>query len=409
MHIGRWSGCGLAVLASLWLASAAEAGAYRQLHSLLPPGDGRQPNSGLGLDASGALFGTAAGGGRYGAGTVYRLSPPGPGGARSFTVLYDFKVGTDGLIPDSAPVVDAAGNVYGTTGFGGTYGLGTVWKLAPPAAPGGAWTETILHSFAGATATPPDGSLPQAQLRLEADGSITGTTAFGGATDNGTVFRLAPDGTSTILHDFDPATGDGATPLAGLIADASGRLLGTTYLGGPAGLGTVYRLTPPGQPGGTWQEEILYAFTGGPGDGANSFSKLVQDASGTLYGTTAAGGRHGAGTVFALAADGTETILSDLGNVAGVECAAGLAMDPQGNLFGTTYRGGVFNNGTVFEVSPPRRGGTWSTRTLWSFLGPPDGANSYATLVRDASGVLYGTTFHGGIANRGSVFQVRGR
>ncbi|MGO9266028.1 MAG: choice-of-anchor tandem repeat GloVer-containing protein [Candidatus Binataceae bacterium] len=196
---------------------------------------------------------------------------------------------------------------------------------------------------------------------------------------------------------------DGTAPSAGLIADKSGNLYGTTYQGGANGEGTVFELTPSGG----WSESLLWSFGSGSADGQNPYAGLFMDGSGNLYGTTGAGGHYGGGTVFELTPPTTsggiwsESILWDFGNVNdgdGVEPFAGLIMDKSGNLYGTTGAGGHNAGGTVFELTPPGlNGGTWSESILWNFTdardtGPyqPEGG-----LVMDTSGNLYGTTYQG--------------
>ena len=404
-------GAGLAVtlaLAFAWMPSQA-APAYKILHNFTPPRAGERPNSGLAEDSAGNLYGTAAGGGRFGWGIVFRLGPPGPAG-RTYAVIYDFRGQPDAGVPDSAPVIDASGQLYGTAGAGGGAGLGAVWRLTPPAS-GRHWTESVLHSFAGPTASPPDGATPQDTLLLGPDGTVYGTTAFGGAANMGTVFSLTPPlpgqaWAETVLHDFAGGPTDGAIPIAGLYRDPAGRLAGTTYSGGigpNGGNGTIFRLSPG--PGKTWTQDVTYTFSGGPTDGAMPASQPIADASGTLYGTTSAGGTQGGGTVWTLAPDGTETIIANLGGGRGAQCFAGLVADAAGNLFGTAYAGGANHKGTVFELTDdPKRG--WLETVLWSFQGVPDGANPFATLVRKSNGALFGTTFKGGPAGVGTVFEV---
>ena len=230
--------------------------------------DGGVPLGGLIADNKGNLFGTTAAGGIYDPGTVFELSPNGVE-----SVLYSFKGGSDGAVPEGTPIEDNSGNLYGTTLIGGgTCGCGTVFKVAPDS------TETILHTFTG---TGGDGSNP---LISDRAGNLYGTTSGGGNGGGecgcGTVFKLAPDGTETVLHAF--AWGnDGASPQATLLADDAGDLFGTTTEGGgsgcsyESGCGTVFKLTPDGT------ETILYAFAGGS-DGADPVGSLVADDAGNL-------------------------------------------------------------------------------------------------------------------------------
>ena len=203
------------------------------------------------------------------------------------TVLYSFTY-TDGAYPVAALIADRAGNLYSTTSSGGASGDGTVFKLTP----GG--TETVLYSFTGI----PDGVYPEAGLIADRAGNLYGTTNQGGASNKGTVFKLTPSETETVLHSF--AGADGALPVAALIADRAGNLYGTTYYGGASGDGTVFKLTP----GGT--ETVLHSFTGIP-DGVYPEAGLIADRADNLYGTTSFGGASGYGTVFKVTPSATKS------------------------------------------------------------------------------------------------------
>src|ERR1700730_2392125 len=219
------------------------------------------------------------------------------------TVLHSF-AGSDGSIPAAALIADSSGNLYGTTFYGGA-GCGGVVKLSPGAkvSPG---TETVLHSF-----TSSDGENPEAGLIADRAGNLYGTTVnggpsgsgCGGSSGNGVVFKLSPIGTETMLHSFTGGT-DGANPvdIGSLIADRAGNLYGTTQNGGASNLGTVVKLYPGGI------ETVLHSFAGGT-DGANPFAGLIADSSGNLYGTTTGGGASGGGVVFKLSPGGIETVL----------------------------------------------------------------------------------------------------
>src|ERR1019366_934096 len=207
------------------------------LYSFIHNGtDGGFPQAGLIFDAAGNLYGTTSEGGTSsscsgGCGTVFELTPT-AGGGWTEKVLHNFNSnGTDGANPYAGLIFDAAGNLYGTTTVGGTYYYGTVFELTPTA--GGGWTEKVLHSF---NYNGTDGNNPQASLTIDAAGNLYGTTSGGGTYGNykGTVFELTPaaggDWTETVLHNF--VGPDGAAPLAGLIFDAAGNLYGTTSGGG---------------------------------------------------------------------------------------------------------------------------------------------------------------------------------
>jgi uncharacterized repeat protein (TIGR03803 family) len=243
--------------------------------------DGRLPTGGLISDASGALYGTTLGGGIYSKGAVFRLTPPpATAGTWSETVLFSFSGGKDGSFPLAGLLSDASGAFYGTTQSGGMYGQGTVFKLSPPGVAGSSWSEVILHSFTGAG----DGAVPVSGLLSDASGALYGTTLEGGASGRGTVFKLVPsaatDGkwTEIVLHHF--SSKDGANPFANLTQDTSGALYGTTLEGGVGGLGTVFRLTLP------------TTFAGVPGQAnciAQSISLLTQKYGGAAQAAAALG------------------------------------------------------------------------------------------------------------------------
>jgi uncharacterized repeat protein (TIGR03803 family) len=245
--------------------------------------DGYEPFAGLIFDAARNLYGTTAEGGAYGHGIVFELTPT-TGGGWTETVLHNFN-GTDGGRPLSGLVLDAAGNLYGTTSAGGAYSNGTVFELTPGA--GGPWTETVLYSFNNGDAV---GASNQSGVILDHVGNLYGT-ASGGL---GTVFELVKDEgwAPKVLFNFDSQSG--FFPF-GLIFDAAGNLYGTTGGGGPADFGgTVYELSP--RPGGAWSIKVLAAFSG-----INQYTAdgpVLRDASGNLYGTTYGGGIYDTGTVY---------------------------------------------------------------------------------------------------------------
>ena len=252
--------------------------------------DGIYPFAGLIFDAAGNLYGTTYGGGPHGHGTVFELSP-GSGGWTE-AVLHSFNNnGSDGYDPDASLVFDGDGNLYGTTYSGGALGKGTVFELSSGH---GGWTETVLHSFPHDST---DGYNPFAGLIVDGAGNLYGTTVYGGSTGNwGTVFELSPGGsggswTETVLQNFDFVLG--AQPYAGLTFDQFGHLYGTTY-----GVGTfpgvVFELVSDWEWG--WLFNELYGFNNG--SGMYPRGSLVFDRNGNLYGTTVGGGTYGHGTVF---------------------------------------------------------------------------------------------------------------
>ena len=385
-------------ITTLFATGAQAAAADNVLHSFKNDGtDGNYPYAGLIFDAAGNLYGTTSAGGTNSAGTVFELTPAG-GGTWTEKVLHNFGSGTDGKTPYAGLIFDAAGNLYGTTLAGGTNGAGTVFELTP--AGGGTWTEKVLWSFGNGT----DGYSPSGSLIFDAAGNLYGTTQYGGTSISGTVFELTPAAggtwTEKVLWSFGSGA-DGAYPPDGLIFDAAGNLYGTAYHGGAHGYGTVFELTPAG--GGTWTEKVLWSFGNGM-DGGYPESGLIFDAAGNLYGTTFSKGSDGGGTVFELtpAAGGTwtEQVLHNFGSgTDGAKPYAGLVLDAAGNLYGTTYLGGSYGGGTVFRLNA--QGET----LLYSFSGT-DGAKPYAGLVLDAGGNLYGTTQNGGTDGVGTAFEI---
>jgi uncharacterized repeat protein (TIGR03803 family) len=337
-------------------------------------------------------------------------------------ILYAFKGGNGGVSP-TAVIFDAKGNLYGATSQGGDFqcdryfGCGTVFKLQPVTQ--GKWKKTILHTFRGA-----EGAYPGGGLILDAAGNLYGTTISGGAKGWGTVFKLGPgvdaDWTETVLHNFNNK--DGSLPTSSLIFDTTGNLYGTTQMGGAYNSGTVFKLVHGAN--GKWTETVLHSFNGR--DGSLPTSALIFDSLGNLYGTTA-GGLYGTvthanwncsggacGNVFKLApgADGkwTETVLHCFRGKDGVEPASGLVFDEaQRILYGTTVFGGDltvsacggYGCGTVFKVAPGTNG-KWTETVLHKFNGWIDGSYPYAGLIFDAAGNLYGTTWYAS----GMVFKL---
>ncbi|HWY21469.1 MAG TPA: choice-of-anchor tandem repeat GloVer-containing protein [Candidatus Acidoferrum sp.] len=369
------------------------------LHSFNPKGgDGINPSACLILDAAGDLYGTTVSGGTYGRGTAFELIPK-AGGGWTEKVLHSFiPNGKDAVNPSAGLIFDSAGNLYGTAEGGGTYGHGAVFELIPR--PRGGWAEKVLYSFFDSGI---DGAVPAAGLILDSAGNLFGTTAFD------TAFELTPTASGqwkeTILHEFGIGT-DGAEPYGGLVFDAAGNLYGTTFLGGAHNAGTVFELTPA--PGGGWTETVLYSFSlNAFSGGAYPMAGLVRDAAGNLYGTT-----NNNSTVFelTLTAGGnwTETVLHSFSSngIDGYAPMAGVIFDTAGNLYGTTTSGGLYLYGTVFELTPAA-GGIWTETLLHDFGNGTDGSDPRAGLIFDAAGNLYGTTYNGGAYNGGTVFQIK--
>jgi len=307
------------------------------LHSFAYDGtDGVYPYfSGVVFDKSGNLFGATALGGTDNSGTVYEITPSG-----TETILHSFvSNGIDGLYPYGGVVLDRSGNIYGTTFQGGSYNCGTVYRVTPTG------SEAVLYSFAGGT----DGRWPFADdLFLWENKVLYGTTLDGGVSGYGTVFSLTLSGKETVLHSFANGSSDGAYPYAGVVLDKDGNIYGATSGGGPSNKGTVYKITPTGS------ESVVYFFGAYESDGSGPSGELIFDKSGNLYGTTIYGGAYGDGTVFEITSSGTETVLHSFDNngADGANPWAGLVLGQKNTLYGTTYSGGTDNHGTVFKVVP---------------------------------------------------------
>jgi uncharacterized repeat protein (TIGR03803 family) len=264
------------------------------------------------------------------------------------SILHSFAGGpSDGRNPLGGLVMDSAGNLYGTTSYGGPNGSGDgiVFKIST------AGIYSILHSFAG---SPSDGRVPYAGMTMDSVGNLYGTTDAGGlgAYDFGTIFKISTDGTESILHTF--TGGDGGNPDAPLIMDSAGNLYGTTTSGGNASVvnsGEVFKISPAGT------LSVLHYFLGGITsgitDGGYPRGALVLDSAGNLYGTTSSGGANDLGIIFVISAAGTITILHSFTGATtdGNEPVAVLLMDSAGTLYGTTAVGGTNDEGTVFKIN----------------------------------------------------------
>ena len=297
--------------------------------------------------------------------------------------------GSDARNPEAPLIGDSTGALYGTSTQGGDvrclHGCGTVFKLTPS---GTRYRESILYAFQGT----PDGFTPGAGLIADSSGSLFGTTVNGGTYDWGTVFKLTPTMNGyveTILYSFqgDP---NGSDPFASLFEDSSGALYGTTFDFGPVVFGNVFKLTPHN---GGYIFSIIHSFNGS--DGAYPQAALIADAGGALYGTARGGGPGpGSGTVFKLTPHGSAydfTLLYTFtGGLDGGTPEAALLADSGGALYGTTEFGGAAGKGTVFKLTPTANG--YSESVLHSFAGGADGHHPVAPLIGDGTGALYGTT-----------------
>ncbi len=409
----------LAVFALTLLAAQTAVSQEKVIYNFFNVGGSVNPIGGVIADASGNLYGTAFYGGANGNGMVFELSPGESGWTEK--VLYSFNPnGIDGFGPTGVMVFDNAGNLYGTTEFGGTgdctngFGCGTAFELSPSA--DGSWKETIVHDFEGT-----DGWEVHAGLIRDSAGNLYGTTANGGTYAQGTVFELSPGKSGwsiNVLHDFTGGA-DGAVPFGTVTLDAAGNLYGMTYEGGGTsseckyGCGVVFELSPLG--GGHWTGKILHNFTAMSGDGRYPSAGLIFDASGNLYGVTGSGGGDGfmdAGIVFELMpiAGGkwSEKVLHNFNEegMDGVGPSSTLIFDGSGNLYGVTISGGSAGHGTAFELSPGGDG-SWTETILHNFSeNGGDGYFPNSALVFGLSGNLYATSAGGGHFGEGTVFEI---
>ena len=391
------------------LVSGAWGASEQVLYNFTGAPTGMYPLASLVFDGAGNLYGTTADGGNdkacpsSGCGVVFELVPA--AGGWTETVIHTFSR-RDGAYPAAHLVFDHAGNLYGTTQFGGKNDMGVVFELTP--ATGGGWTEKVLHSFTSGY----DGGQPAAGLAIDAAGNLYGTTEYGGARSKGVAFELLPTSTGwkhKVLHSFGA---HGVRPIGGLVLDQAGNLYGTTSEGGNReGHGLVFELTPKAS--GPWNEIVLYKFQGQPDggkDGTDPMADLNFDGQGNLYGTTYRGGtHHGRGVIFKLTPSSggtwTNTILHYAGRKGGCRYRSGLIFDNAGNLYGTATFGGGIGGGVVFRLTPTTSG-FWKETVLHSFGGTEDGTEPVGGLVFDTAGNLYGTTVYGGTGGDGTLFEV---
>ncbi len=291
--------------------------------------DGEAPRA-LIQGAAGDFYGTTAGGGAAGHGTVFKLTSTGVQ-----TVLHAFQASSSGAVDGIEPnglVQGRDGNLYGTTLFGGTDDQGTVFRVTL----GGA--ETLLHAFSASG----DGRLPGSLIQAD-DGNLYGVTGIGGAFDNGTVFKITPAGDESVLYSFGGGSNqsDGYRPSGGFIQARDGNFYGTTADGGTNDCGVIFKLTPAGE------QSVVYSFTG-TADGCDPGS-LIQGSDGNLYGTDAYGQRT-AGAVFRLTPAGVFTVLYSFAGESDGSTPAVVVQSSDGTLYGLTSYGGLGNNGVVFRL-----------------------------------------------------------
>jgi len=384
--VRKISRAALSILLYVVLAPHASAVVEQTLHTF--DASAANPTTNLVFDAQGNLYGATGNGGNqtcnFGCGVVFRLS------ARSgYKVIYQFTGGADGGYPEGSLVFDAAGDLYGVT----AWGYGTIFKLSPQ--PDGTWTQTTIHAFSGV----PDGSTPYSGLTMDAAGNLYGTTRVGGASGVGCVYQLTPqpDGTwkESVIHSFYGP--DGEYPWAEVSVASNGTVYGTTIWGGAYQHGTVFSLTPNG---GSWKESVLFSFKGGKNHGEPA-GNVVLDSFGNLIGTASDNGESYPGCVYKLTPnpDGTWT-----GTTIHTFAKAGDGSFPEGNLirdrlgdlYGTTYVGGA-GYGTIFRLqSLP--GGAWTYALVYDFDYKDGASPTLGNSVNfDRYNRLFMATVYGGI------------
>jgi uncharacterized repeat protein (TIGR03803 family) len=363
------------------------------LHSFSPEINEITPASAALVEGpDGALYGAAALGGDNQHGAIFRFDKAGS----NFSVLHHFRGAPfgeppenfDGAYPVADLIVGSDGALYGTTFFGGAGQQGTVFRITPDGS-----DYSILHSFGTA---PDDGRNPCAALLQARDGFLYGTTS-GTDADPGTIFRLAMQGgTFDTLFHFPADRLRGAVPCAALVELLPGILLGTTSSGGKSNLGTIFRITSDGS-----NQVVLHSFSGGRRDGSTPTGRLVLDGA-TLYGMTSFGGSNYSGTLFSIRRDGSEFAVRFSFGEHGSDPIGALAPARNGRYFGLTTGGG-FGYGTLFCWRPHET----SLKTLFQFsFGGPDASMPQSILVEGNKGALFGTAF-GGAANAGAIFTLR--
>jgi uncharacterized repeat protein (TIGR03803 family) len=400
----------LAALGSYAFASKRE----RTLYDFLGGDNGNQPQTGVVFDGQGNIYGTTYYGGSYGWGTVFSLEPTSHGWKQK--VLYSFLGSSDGFNPVGNLLIDANGNLYGTTLYGGTgvgctpgsYDCGgTVFALK---AENGIWKHEVLYSFCSVSGCA-DGAAPYG-LAFDKAGNLIGSTDAGGTSCEygcGTVYKLTRSKqgwTEKVLHQFS-TEGDGYYPgLGGVSLDASGNIYGTTYAGGATGYGIVFELKP-GKHG--WNELVLYNFTGSGNE--DPTSGLTLDGKGNIYGTTLGGTNtcsdSPCGAIFELTYSHhqwNETIIHEFEGSDGDYPNPNLVLGKGETLYGTTLFGGKYGYGVAYRMQHKKG---WEIGVLHSFGGVGDGADPMAGLIFGLHGNLYGTTssFYDS-QYEGSVFEI---
>lgn len=395
------------VLAFLFLASVsqpAHSQTYQVIHNFTGEGsDGATPYGGPILDPAGNVYGTTNLGGSNADGTVYELSPN--GSSWTFNTIYNFAGGADGAAPGfGSLVVRHDCSLFGTTEGGGT-ALGTAFKIRPRGnpchKPDFTWEEKVLHRFGHGQ----DGGQPTNGVAFDRSSNFYGTANLGGAYNNGAVFEVTQSSglwTETLIYNFTGGN-DGGTPVSGVTINAAGDLYGTTSFGGLYGTGVVYELSHSASESG-WTQTVLYNFQG-LSDGEYPVGGVILDKAGNIYGSTFLGGDNGGGTLYQLSpsdGDWTLTTLYSFSTYYGPYNK--LTLDAHGNLYGAANGAGANGLGSVFKLTPSD--GSWTFTDLYDFTGGSDGGQPYGSVAVDGQGNIFGTNVVGGSNNRGVVFEI---
>jgi len=387
---------------------------------------------------------------------MYSIDLNNPNGV-NFTTLCQFPainstthVNKGGAYPQMSLTLGTDGKFYGVTQSGGTYGLGTLFKITPASST--PWPETAIYSFNGYNHIDPshsDGNSPLGSLLLGSDGNFYGTCPLGGELGHGTIFKyVTSTGMLTTLYSFTD-NADGASPYAGLVQDSAGNFYGTTFAGGVGNQGSVFQFTNTGSLNPLYnfqsyqypnslikgKDGNYYGTTLSEANGKGSIFQIQVDSQGNLaqlntihvfaadgsegtfpegliqdkysdnylYGTTYQGGLYNGGTIFQLSPNGSfQTLYSFNSSIEGANPAASLALGNDGSFYGTTTLGGTYNEGTVFNFTP---GGTPTTLAPFN-PNNPDGSMPLAALVQGTDGAFYGTTYQGGKYGSGTIYKL---
>jgi uncharacterized repeat protein (TIGR03803 family) len=364
-------------------------GSFAILRTFPGTDDGGNPSAEFMQGADGSFYGTTEDGGATGNGTIFKYDPRGV-----FSVLVEFD-GLSGASPECQLVQAADGSLLGTTSSGGDNGIGTIFSVTTNG------DYALLYSFGtlvDAFGDPLDGSTPWAGLTLGPDGKYYGTASGGGAFDvqsggDGSIFRISTGGVFETVASFNQA--NGSDPLAGLILASDGNFYGTASAGGASDNGTVFQLTPDGV------LTRLHSFTGGA-DGASPQARLTEVTNGVLYGTTSSGGDSQNGTVFKITTSGQVTPVASFTGANGSGSESGLILGPDGYLYGTTPTGGLDGNGVIYKVALTGGG----IEVVRAFIGVPDGAAPDCGLVLGSDGALYGEAEYGGAGGLGTIYRL---